>query len=131
CVAAAGEAHEPAPECPIKTRLDGKRRILLEQSLQRHANRAGRSQWQHVTGTDQAAVGVRAAHAELAAVNHFDCPAGSAEVMSARRSDHAATDNDYLAARRAHARMPFSNGSRGSRISVASAVTYASPRTVG
>src|SRR5262249_46161348 len=80
----------------------------------------------HVAGADEAAVGVRAALAEAAAVQHRDRPPRAAQVVGARGADHPAAHHDN-SARAAHVRMPVRNGSPGPRSSIASAVTNVEP----
>src|SRR5205085_374349 len=93
------------------------------------AENAGAGKRQHVAGRDEAAVAVRAALAEGAAVEERDLPAGAGEVIGRGRADDAAADHDDPAG--AHERIPMRNGSAGSKKSVASAVMYAEPVIVG
>src|SRR5262245_31572119 len=79
-----------------------------------------------MTGADETAVGVRAPAAKFAAVEHDDSPADMGQVVSAGRSDHSTADNDDVSAI-GHVGRPVPNGSAGSRIRVASAVTNADP----
>ena len=90
-------------------------------------------QRQDMARANQAAIAVRAAAADLPALDQGHPPAGSHEKISARRADDAAADHDRVSRRRirGHRRMPIASGSAGSMISVDSALTYAVPRIRG
>src|SRR5262245_34947512 len=83
-----------------------------------------------MAGTDEAAIGVRAAHAEAARVHDRHGPAGARKVVGAAGANDAAAHNDD-GTRLAHARMPVRKGSLESSSRVASAVTKAEPVTRG
>src|SRR5262245_32606730 len=79
-----------------------------------------------MTRADESAIGVRTPAAELAAVEHRDSPAGLGQVVSAGRTNDSPADHDDVSAV-GHVGRPVRNGSFGSRMSVASAVTNADP----
>src|SRR5262249_2643839 len=108
--------------------LDCERRVRGEQRLEGADHRAGHCQRQHMAGADEAAVGVRTPPAELALVDDCHRPAVAGQVVGAGGADDSAADDDDLTA---HVRIPIPNGSAGSSSSVASALTWAEPRTRG
>ena len=124
-IAPRGEVEQPRPQGRVEPRLDRERRIMLKQALESLGHHPGLGQRQDMARANQPAVAVRAAAADLPALDQRDLPAASHEEIRARRADDAAADHDRVppARIRRHRRIPIANGSAGSTIRVDSALT--------
>src|SRR5690242_17842617 len=112
----------------VKPRTNAEGTRWREQCVEGSPQRGRLGQRQNVTWADQSAIGKRAAATNRAAVDHRHLPTIAAEISGGCQANESAADDDYRAPRRiAHLSIPMQNGSRGSRIKFASALTCAEP----
>ena len=97
-VAPPRKGPQPAPQGRIEPRPDVERGRGLKEGFQPGGDLAGRGDRQDVAGRNKAAIPVRAAVAELSALDDRHLPAVASQVISAGRPDHAAADDHDFAA---------------------------------
>src|SRR5687767_7091427 len=123
----APEFAGPAPEAEVEARFDVERGFGIPHPFEAEGDHAGRSEWNKMAGHNHARVAIRTAFVLFfALIDDSDLVAALRRVVRAAHADNAAADDHHSLHR-----MPQQNGSRSSKMKVASELTKALPVIVG